>query len=140
MFFTLSIVVEKSLFGPFSAHYLVHLVFSYPQTSPPPETEKNNDLGGNTAHTLLMGGTIEVGTPYNIAKNRGTIGWDSAHQNSIICSYRGLDSTQNSYDQMVSFRIYTHFEAPSCKLGLARFLALLRIHDGALCGNIIAYS
>ena len=35
-----------------------------------------------------------------------------------------------------SFRKYCHFVAPSCKLELARFSALLRIQDGAECGNI----
>ena len=34
-----------------------------------------------------------------------------------------------------SFRKYCHFVAPSCKLELARFSALLRIQDGAECGN-----
>ena len=34
-----------------------------------------------------------------------------------------------------SFRKYYHFVAPSCKLELARFSALLRIQDGAECGN-----
>ena len=36
-----------------------------------------------------------------------------------------------------SFRKYSHFVAPSYKLELARFSALLRIQDGAECGNII---
>ena len=34
-----------------------------------------------------------------------------------------------------SFRKYCHFVVPSCKLELARFSALLRIQDGAECGN-----
>jgi len=34
-----------------------------------------------------------------------------------------------------SFRKYCHFMAPSCKLELARFSALLKIQDGAECGN-----
>ena len=34
-----------------------------------------------------------------------------------------------------SFRKYCHFVAPSCKLELARFSALIRIQDGAECGN-----
>ena len=33
---------------------------------------------------------------------------------------------------LVSFRKYSHFVAPPCKLG---FSALLRIHDGAECGK-----
>ena len=36
---------------------------------------------------------------------------------------------------MVSYRKY-HLVAPSCKLNLARFSALLKIQDGAECGNI----
>ena len=36
-----------------------------------------------------------------------------------------------------SFRKYRHFVAPSCMLELARFSTLLRIQDGAECGNII---
>ena len=38
-----------------------------------------------------------------------------------------------------SFRKYCHFLAPSCKLELARFLALLRIQDGAECGYIVRH-
>ena len=34
-----------------------------------------------------------------------------------------------------SFRKYCHFVAPSCKVELARFSVLLRIQDGAECGN-----
>ena len=34
-----------------------------------------------------------------------------------------------------SFKKYYHFVAPSCKLGLARFSAWLRIQDGAESGN-----
>ena len=34
-----------------------------------------------------------------------------------------------------SLRKCCHFVAPSCKLELARFSALLRIQDGAECGN-----
>ena len=37
-----------------------------------------------------------------------------------------------------SFRKYCHFVAPSCKLELARFSALLRIQDGAECHNRIS--
>ena len=41
---------------------------------------------------------------------------------------------------VVSFRKYFHFVAPSYKLVLARFSALLRIQDGAECGNKKAYT
>ena len=34
-----------------------------------------------------------------------------------------------------SFRKYCHFVTPSRKLELARFSALLKIQDGAECGN-----
>ena len=39
-----------------------------------------------------------------------------------------------------SLRKYYHFVAPSCKLELARFSALLRIQDGAECGNMTKVS
>ena len=35
-----------------------------------------------------------------------------------------------------SFRKYSYFVAPSYKLELARLSALLRIQDGAECGNL----
>ena len=35
-----------------------------------------------------------------------------------------------------SFWKYYHFVGPSCKLELSRLSALLRIHDGAKCGNL----
>ena len=36
-----------------------------------------------------------------------------------------------------SFRKYCHFVAPSCKLELAIFSAVLIIQDGTECGNIL---
>ena len=67
--------------------------------------------GGGIAHIQLMGETIEVGTLKNIAKNRGTIGRDTAHENSIIWSYWGGDTTQNPYrkagKRFLSVNIYT---------------------------------
>ena len=69
------------------------------------------DGGGDTAHTLLMWGTIGVGTLHNIER-------------------------KNLYGRVGdSFRKYCHFVAPSCKLELARFSGQLRIQDGAECGN-----
>ena len=53
-----------------------------------------------------------MGTPHSIARTN-TVGW--------------VDD---------SFGKYCNFVAPSFKLELARFIALLRIQDGAKCGNI----
>ena len=70
--------------------------------------------GGHRAY-FVDGGIIGVGTPHNIQRKNlsGRVGgW--------------VDDF---------FRKYSHFMAPSCKLELARFSALLRIQNGAECGK-----
>ena len=63
--------------------------------------------GGDTAHTLLMKGTIGVGTPHNIER-------------LDLAVYRVGGWVVGG----VVFRcLINHFVAPSCKLKLARFSA-----------------
>ena len=68
-------------------------------------------------HTFLIWGTIGLGE--NVYWEGGTPHIHSKEKS--IWSGGWVDD---------SFRKYCHFVAPSCKLELARFSALLRIKDG----------
>ena len=54
----------------------------------------------------------------------------------IIIPLRGsILQAETCQSLSLAFGKYYHFVAPSCKLELARFSALLRIQDGAKCGK-----
>ena len=66
-------------------------------------SKAKNYIGGGHRTYFVDGGTIRVGTPHNIDRKNlyGRVGgW-----------------------MVYSFRKYSHFVAPSCKLKLARFPA-----------------
>ena len=67
--------------------------------------------------------------------DRGTIGVGTTHNIQRKNLYGRVGGWVDGWVDD-SYRKYSHFVAPSCKMELDRFSALLRIQDGAERGNI----
>ena len=74
------------------------------------------------------------GTPHTLSEQGANRGGDTAHQHRLLEVIGSVRKKWAAGGWVVSSEKW-HSVAPSCKLGLSKFSALLRIQDGAECGK-----